>query len=241
VYELDKRDMVLIGLVGLFTASIVSAQITASKLIAVDVPVLGVVALPAAVFAYSVSFFVTDLTGEMYGKKTAAAVVWTGFIMNFVLLALVWLAILAPGSGQGVPADQFATVLGASTPIVIASLTAYLISQNYDVFVFHKLREYTGQDHLWLRNLVSTGTSQFVDSAVFLGTAFFVLPTVFGLGVVLPGDVLLSTLVGYWVVKVGIALADTPFVYAGVYVLEGLGFSRAGLSKDSQPITEPSD
>jgi len=232
VYELDKRDMVLIGLVGLFTASIVSAQITASKLIAVDVPLLGMVALPAAVFAYSISFFVTDLTGEMYGRKTAAAVVWTGFLMNFVLLALVWLAILWPGSGQGVPADQFASVLGASTPIVIASLTAYLLSQNYDVFVFHKIRSWTGSDYLWIRNVFSTATSQFVDSAVFLGTAFFLLPVVFGMGMQLPNDVLVTTLVGYWVVKVGIAVADTPLVYAGVFLLERFGFERAALQRD---------
>jgi len=239
VYQLDNRDMVLIGLVGLFTASIVSAQITAAKLIAVDVPALGTVALPAAVFAYSISFFVTDLTGEMYGKKTAAVVVWTGFLMNFVLLALVWLAILWPGSGQGVPADQFASVLGASTPIVLSSLFAYLLSQNYDVLVFHKLRELTGGDRLWLRNIFSTGTSQFVDSAVFLGSAFFVLPTVFGMGTALPLDVLGTTLLGYWVVKVGIAVADTPFVYAGVYVLEELGFSRADLAGGR--AAQPSD
>jgi len=241
VYELDKRDMVLIGLVGLFTASIVSAQITASKLIAVDVPLLGMVALPAAVFAYSVSFFVTDLTGEMYGRQTAAAVVWTGFLMNFVLLSLVWLAILWPGSGQGVPADQFASVLGASTPIVIASLSAYLLSQNYDVFVFHKMRDWAGTDYLWVRNVFSTATSQFVDSAVFLGTAFFLLPVVFGMGMQLPFDVLITTLIGYWVVKVGIALFDTPFVYAGVYVLEGFGFERASLVGDDGSVSTSAD
>jgi len=231
MYDPDKRDLTLIGLVALFTASIVSAQLTGAKLVGIDLPVLGSAMFPAAVFAYSVTFFVTDLTGEMYGRRTAAAVVWAGFLVNFVMLALVWAAILAPNSGQGVPQEAFKMVMGASSPIVIASLVAYLISQNWDVFVFHAVRERTGTDHLWVRNLVSTATSQFIDSAVFLVVAFSVLPTLLGVGVVLPPDVLVSTLITYWVIKVAIALGDTPFVYFGVYGLEALGFNRANLRR----------
>lgn len=229
MYDPDKRDLTLIALVALFTAAIISAQLTGAKLVALNLPLLGTAAFPAAVFAYSVTFFVTDVTGEMYGRKTAAAVVWAGFLVNFVMLALIWIAILAPNSGQGVPQNAFRMVMGASSPIVIASLTAYIVSQNWDVFVFHEVRERTGTSHLWARNIVSTGTSQFIDSAVFLVVAFIVVPATLGVGVSLPVSAISGTLVTYWVLKMLIALGDTPLVYAAVALLERAGFNRANL------------
>jgi len=235
MYDPDKRDIILIGLVALFTASIVTAQLTASKLVGLTLPFVGAITFPAAVFAYSVTFFVTDVTSEMYGRKTAGIVVWAGFLINFVMLALVWLAITAPNSGFGVPQEPFAMTLGASTPIVLASLGAYLISQNWDVFTFHFIRDRTGTKNLWLRNLASTMTSQFLDSLVFLVMAFAVLPRILNTGSILPTSTLVNIMVSYYVIKLLIALGDTPFVYGAVYLLESYGFDRADLNIDIEP------
>jgi uncharacterized integral membrane protein (TIGR00697 family) len=115
-----------------------------------------------------IALFVTSLVGarvradllrlrqyaELYGRRAATIVVNVGFAMNFVLLGLVWSTILAPSlpaAAQPVDPEAFRSVLAASTGIVAASLAAYVVSQNWDVFVFYNIGEYTDGDHLWLR------------------------------------------------------------------------------------------
>ena len=99
--------------------------------------------------------------------------------MNFVLLLLVWGTIAAPALPQGAPGQidlaAFESVLGSSTAIVAASLSAYLVSQNWDVFVFHWIRDATDGDYLWVRNIASTATSQLLDTVVFIVVGFVVL------------------------------------------------------------------
>ncbi len=94
--------------------------------------------------------------------------------MNFVLLALVWSTIAAPGlpqAAQPVDLAAFRHVLGAARHVV-ASLLAYLVSQNWDVVVFHWLRDQTDGKKLWLRNIGSTATSQLIDTVIFIGVGF---------------------------------------------------------------------
>jgi Uncharacterized conserved protein len=109
-------------------------------------------------------------------------------------------------------------VLGLSTNVVFGSLVAYLLSQNWDVSVFHRLRAATDGSALWLRNLVSTGTSQLLDTVVFTLVAFWVAPAL-GVGQALPASVLGSLIVGQYVLKLLIAVVDTPLVYAAVGVV----------------------
>ncbi|MFC7155910.1 queuosine precursor transporter [Halomarina halobia] len=209
-----------LGLVALFVTALVTAQLTASKVLMfalpVALPVTGdALVLPGAALAYALTFFASDCVAELYGKRTAQAVVNVGFAMNFVMLALVWSTILAPAAPASVPPGQFATVLGASTSIVAGSLLAYLVSQNWDVLVFHRLREWTDGEALWLRNVGSTATSQLLDTLIFVGVAFWLAPELLG-GQSLPGGVLASLIVGQYLLKLLIALVDTPFVYAVV-------------------------
>ena len=96
------EDPLRIGLVALFVTALVVAQVTASKLLAFSLPVSLPVAgetlvLPGAALAYALTFFASDCYAELYGRRAATVVVNVGFVMNFVLLALVWSTILAPG------------------------------------------------------------------------------------------------------------------------------------------------
>jgi hypothetical protein len=157
-----------------------------------------------------------------------------GFVLNFVMLALVWSTIALPVAPTSpVPADTFAAVLGPSTSIVVGSLLAYLVSQNWDVLVFHALRDATGGAHLWLRNVASTATSQLVDTVIFVTLAFYAVPAVLGTGTPLEPPVIAGLVVGQYVLKLLIALADTPFVYAVV----GL----AGGSESDDPVIASAD
>ncbi|MFQ3318799.1 MAG: putative integral membrane protein (TIGR00697 family) [Natronomonas sp.] len=209
---------VAVALAALFVTALVTAQVTAAKVLSFDLPfalpVAGAeLALPGAALAYALTFFATDCYTELYGKRAAQVLVNVGFVMNFLVLALIWSTILAPAAPSSIDPAAFRTVLGASTNIVAASLFAYVISQNYDVVVFHYLADLTDGDHLWLRNIVSTGTSQAIDTVIFVGIAFWILPQYAGLGPELPGSVVLSLIVGQYALKLLIALVDTPFVY----------------------------
>jgi len=225
----DPLSIPRLGLVALFVTALITAQVTAAKIVAFavpfSVPLAGnLLLVPAAAFAYAVTFFASDCYAELYGRRAAQRLVNVAFAMNFVLLGLVWLAIAAPvfpdsPVGQG----PFSSVLGASTGVVAGSLLAYLVSQNWDVLAFHRIREYTGGEALWLRNIGSTATSQLVDTVIFITVAFVVFQGV-------PPAQAVGLVVGQYLVKLLIALVDTPFVYAVVRLVR---------SRDSEALVAP--
>jgi uncharacterized integral membrane protein (TIGR00697 family) len=225
----DRRPLPVdrLLLVALFVTALVVAQLTAAKLLSVQlpfsIPVAGsALSLPGAALAYAVTYFASDCYAELYGKQAARELVNVAFLMNFVVLALVWSTIVAPAADPEF-ASTFASVLGASTNIVAGSLLAYVVSQNWDVLVFHRLKDLTDGDKLWLRNIGSTASSQLIDTVIFVGVAFWVLPnagigTELGLPLVNSGPVpsVAALIVGQYVLKLAIALIDTPFVYVVV-------------------------
>ena len=231
----DSRQATLavpqLSLVALFVTGLVTAQVTASKVVAVGIPVSlpltgDLITVPAAVFAYAITFFVSDCYTELYGRRAAQALVNVAFAMNFVLLGLVWLAVAAPTfEFSPVAQGPFAETLGASTGVVAGSLLAYVVSQNWDVLVFHRLKERTSGRWLWLRNIVSTASSQLVDTVIFIVVAFALFQG-------LSTDEVLGLIIGQYLFKLALVGLDTPFVYLVVGVIR----SRAGLaSAESEP------
>lgn len=208
--------VVQVSLIALFITALVTAQLVSSKLIAVSLPLVGAVAMPGGTLAYAATFFATDTISELYGKSYARKVVNVGFFMNFVMLALVWLTAVSPAAPHSIDASMFSDVMLAGTNIVFGSLGAYIISQNFDVTAFHFIRDRTGKSKLWLRNIASTGVSQFIDTAIFTVIAFWVAPQLFGIGHALPTAAIVATIIGQYFGKLLIAIADTPFVYAVV-------------------------
>ncbi|WP_435155556.1 queuosine precursor transporter [Haladaptatus sp. DFWS20] len=217
-----------LAIAALFITALVTAQLTAAKVLAFSLPFSLPIAgdalvLPGAALAYALTFFASDCYSELYGRKAATRLVNVAFAMNFVMLVLVWSTIQAPAAQSSVDPQKFRTVLGASTPIVVGSLLAYLVSQNWDVVVFHKIRELTGGAHLWARNIGSTASSQAIDTVIFVGVAFFVFPQYLGIGAKLPGEIILALIVGQYILKLLIAFFDTPLVYAVVGYLRSQG------------------
>ena len=218
---MSRRETARTALVALCVTALVTAQLTAAPVLAiplpVSLPVIGATAaLPGAALAYALTYFASDCYAELYGRRPAQVMVNVGFVMNFVLLALVWSTILAPAAPASVDPGQFATVLGASTNIVLGSLVAYVVSQNWDVLVFHALRDRTDGAHLWLRNIGSTATSQAIDTVLFVTVGFYIAPRLLGIGFALSGTELLALAVGQYLLKLLIAVVDTPFVYGVV-------------------------
>ena len=214
---LDRTAVGAVALVTLFTVALATSQLTAAKVLALPLPVGlpvvgGEVLLPGAALAYALTFLASDCYAELYGRRATQVVVNVAFLANFLVLALVWSTLAAPGVDPDVSA-AFDTALGPATNVVAGSLLAYLVSQNWDVFVFHAIRDRTGEGMLWLRNLASTTTSQALDTAIFVGVAFYAAPIALGVGDPLPGSALLALGAGQYLLKLGIAVLDTPVVY----------------------------
>lgn len=224
-------DVGRVALIGLFVSALVTAQIISAKQLAqplpLSLPIVGaLLVFPGGTLAYAVTFFASDCISELYGKRFARTVVNVGFFMNFVMLGLVGLTIAwqpAPIPGMQEFSGQFAAVLSPATNIVLGSLLAYLVSQNWDVAAFHWIRERTGQDKLWLRNVGSTMTSQFIDTVIFTVIAFGVAPAVLGNASVYGVGAIVSIILGQYIAKLVIAIVDTPLVYAAVAAVRGVG------------------
>jgi len=188
-----------------FATLLLIANTIAVKLIGVNGWVV-----PVAVIAYPLTFLVTDTIAELYGRRIATRVVWLGFAVNVLMVALIYVGKIIPPASFWEGQDAYNTMLGSVPRIVLASMLAYLASQHHDVFAFHFWRRLTNGRFLWLRNNASTMVSQGIDTVLFITIAF--------IGVV-PTHVLLDMIVAQYVIKLFIAIADTPLCYALVALI----------------------
>lgn len=191
---------------------------------------LGIFVIPAGLLAYPITFLATDLMSEIYGRKRAQRLVWTGFIMNFFMLGLMALGhVLPDASGVSGAASTFDTVYDFMKPNVIASMIAYLVAQSIDVQAFHFWKTLTKGRHLWLRNNFSTIGSQLVDTILILS----ILYASDGLGADIDSiGKLIPLMLSSYAFKVAFALFDTPFFYLGVYLLK----ARVGIVAEAVEV-----
>lgn len=163
---------------------------------------------------YASSFLVTDILSELYGKKEANKAVWIGFFSVIAMTILMNMALLFhPLEGDDFSAISFEslmTIFSLMPRIVVASLLAYLVSQRHDVWAYHFWKnKFPGVKKIWIRNNLSTMSSQFLDSLIFTLVAFygkydFVILT----------EIFLTTYILKWIV----ALVDTPFIYWAIKI-----------------------
>lgn len=158
---------------------------------------------------YGSIFFATDLLSEVYGKREARKGVIIGFLAMLLMTGVMQLALLfgvADDPWAIQVQDSMSVIFGFMPRIALASIAAYLLSQFHDVWAFHFWKMKTGGRHLWLRNNLSTMASQLIDTAVFCFIAFWN---------VLEDALFIEVLLTTYILKVIIALVDTPFMYLG--------------------------
>jgi uncharacterized integral membrane protein (TIGR00697 family) len=192
---MQKTDKNLLILNGLFITSLLIANVLSAKIVSF----WGMV-IPAAIVAYPLTFLMTDLIGEIWGKEQANKAVKLGFICQIASLVMIGLAILLPVAPFADNQAEFKSIMGQSFRVVAASLVAYYCSQSWDVWIFHKIRSMSTK-HKWIRNNVSTMTSQMIDTAIFITIAFIgVVPNIW------------TMIISQYIIKVVYAALDTiPF------------------------------
>ena len=158
---------------------------------------------------YSGIYFATDVLNEKYGRKEANRAVMLGFVANIAVMVTLVLSVQFKPSnitGSALEVHNAISTLAYYSPaFVIGSLGAYLVSQTFDVWFFHKIKSYTGESKLWLRNNLSTMVSQLIDTLIYQFT------WVFATGMSWDNAFMLAAT--KYVFKVFIAAIDTIFIY----------------------------
>jgi len=167
--------------------------------------------ISVGILPYPITFLITDLISEIYGKKRANQVVVTGIFASVFSLLIILVADTVPAIENSPVNDTlFTKVFGQSVIAVFASMTAYLFAQFIDIQIYHFWKRLTKGKHLWLRNNFSTWFSQFIDT-------FSILTLLCSFGV-LPWESFKGLLISGFLFKVMVAALDTPFLYLGVYL-----------------------
>lgn len=232
----QRAARVFVILAGFFVANALMAEFIGVKIFALE-PTLGIQALnwnlfgqtgtlnfTAGVLLWPFVFLMTDIVNEFFGRRGVRLISWLAAGLIAYAFAFAFIAIhLAPaafwvdaGKSQGVDNMQtaFSAIFGQGLWTIGGSLVAFMVGQLVDVGIYHRVRRFTGERHVWLRATGSTLISQLVDSFVVLYIAFVLGPQHWPIPLFLA---VASVNYGY---KFIVAVAATPLVYLGHVLIE---------------------
>ena len=192
----------LFGKIGLF-AWVAIGVIIANIEVMKTVQVFGLVTALGNVI-YSSLFLVTDILTENYSKKEAQKAIWIGFFVLISVTILMQITIHFIPDESDFLSEHITALFNFLPRIAVASLTAYLISQSFDVLLFANLKQRHKRKLLWFRNNSSTITSQFIDTTIFTLIAF---------AGVFTWSIILQIFITSMIMKIVISFCDTPFIY----------------------------
>lgn len=232
----QKKNRLFIILCGIFLTNALLAEMIGTKIFSAEstiglnpanLNILGFVMdfnLTAGVVIWPIVFITTDLINEYFGKPGVKRISYLTAILIAYSFIVIFFAIELPPAewwldansrdAQGNPFNinfAFGKIFGQGLRIIVGSLTAFLIGQLVDVFVFQRLRKFTGPKMLWLRATGSTLVSQLVDSFVVLFIAFY--------GIFSNTQILAIGITNY-IYKFLIAIALTPVIYLGHGIID---------------------
>lgn len=167
--------------------------------------------LSVAVFCFPVVFLMTDIVGEVYGKRMAKLFVLAGAISVAMFIFYSVLSLIMPWDKAGMWAhDSYNTIFGTSVRIAIASILAYVVAEYQDVLSFFYFKTNVGAKYFWVRSNLSNLWSQFLDSTLFMTIAFWGI---------YPNPTLLRIIITWWLFKVLMGFVYTPLSYIGIWIL----------------------
>jgi uncharacterized integral membrane protein (TIGR00697 family) len=244
--QLSRAQLVYLWLTVLFVSSLLVADVLGVKLFRIplgfsfSVPwqdgSIDAIQHTCGMLTFPITFLITDLINEFYGKRAARRVVWIGFAAGGFVFIVMNIALGMPHWEVpfNIPEKSFEDVFSNSRVMYIASLSAYLVGSFSDIAIFGWLKRITGGRRVWLRATGSTVVSQMIDSFIVTWLAFSVARSVLGGDVpAMPmGEVLKTAATGY-LLKFFIALGLTPIIYLGRWLMR----ERFGLTP--LPVDSP--
>ena len=213
----QKGQRILQILSAIFIASLVACNLIFQKFFILDAHYT-VFVLSVGILPYPITFLITDIISEIYGREKANKLVLSGFFASIFTIVILMVADSTQAvSFSPVNDSTFSQVFGLFGPAVFASMCAYLLAQFIDIRIFHFLKSATGGRFFWLRNNFSTLFSQMVDTASVL--ILLCLASDMGWATGLQWERFPELFVGGYLFKVFVAVIDTPIAYFCCYVL----------------------
>src|SRR6266850_7839046 len=191
-----------IACTALFITCLLTANVTASKLVAA-----GNLTLTAGIVLFPISYIVGDVLTEVWGYAATRRVIWLGFACNALMVAAIWAGGALPPAPFWKGQAAYDEILGQAPRILLASFVAYLFGEFANSYVLAKMKIMTRGRWLWTRTIGSTVVGQALDTVVFVALAF---------GGSVPAGALTGIMVGQWIAKVLYEAAATPLTYAAV-------------------------
>ncbi len=207
--ELDYKKILIC--LTLYITSLFASNTLGIKLM----PFLFGTHLSVAVFCFPVVFIMTDVIGEVYGKKMAKNFVLAGIVSILLFLFYSFISTVTPWAKEAMWAhDGYNQIFGLSARFAIASLAAFVVAEYQDVLSFFFFKKYTGEKNFWLRSNLSNIWSQLLDTIIFMSIAF--------IGVY-PIKTILLIIIPWWIFKVIMGFLYTPLSYLGIHLLKKNG------------------
>lgn len=196
----------------MFCVVVIVGNIIFQKFIHISIPNILNLEISVGVLLYPITFLISDLLTEFYGKKRAKYVTSVTIIISFSLMCLLYISVnLKAVDWSPINDEQFKKVFSVYNTGTLASIIAIYIGQTIDITVFAWLKAKTNSQHLWLRNNVSTIIAQFFDAiTVLIILCFFNI---------LPLSQLSNVFISSFIFKVVAAIIDTPFCYLGHFII----------------------
>lgn len=194
-----------IGIV--FVTCLLLSNLVAGKMWAVTENIT----LPAAVILFPVTYIIGDVFTEVYGFKKARTVIWLGFGCSFFAVLIYLLTIALPHPGYWESQDAYATVLGTTPRVAIASFAGYLFGEFSNSIILSKMKVATKGKKLWARTILSTVVGEGMDSVIFIMISFWET---------MENSVVLQMILFQYLFKVGYEILFTPVTYAVVKAIK---------------------
>ena len=202
IKEENRPSYLFVIIACFFVTSLLLSNIIAGKLITI-----GAMILPGAVILFPLAYIFGDILTEVYGYKRARMVIWTGFACNILMVGVFMLVMAIPSPSFFEAEGAFATVLGMTPRIVLASLIAYLVGEFSNAAILSRMKILTRGKWLWTRTVGSTLVGEGLDTIIFITICF--------IGTV-PNAVLMQMVLYQYLFKVAFEFVATPLTYAVV-------------------------
>jgi uncharacterized integral membrane protein (TIGR00697 family) len=214
---MTKDEEIYTGLSVFFTSLLVLGNLTYQKFIVLKTPLYHFELSVGAVL-YPLTFLLTDLITELYGKEKATFCIRWGMVMNILVALIISLMDALPATSWSKINDQtFHAVFGYYTIAFIGSLIACYTAQAVDVILYLWIRKITHGKYLWLRSNGSTCISLLIDTTVVIG--FMTFFGIFSVAQMVP------LILNSYSWKLLFTLCSTPLFYLSVFSLKRLGRS----------------
>lgn len=207
--EEQKFDNKLLIALTIYLVSLFASNTLGLKLM----PFIFGTQLSVAVFFFPFVFIMTDVVGEIYGKKMARRFVLAGFLSILLFLFYTLISTIMPWGERALWAkDSYNQIFGVSARIAIASLVAFAIAEYQDVLAFFFFRRKLGSKFFGIRSILSNLWSQLLDTTIFTFVAFLNVYSI---------ETIFLIIVPWWLYKVAMGALYLPLSYLGLRLMRG--------------------